>query len=207
MLRFLFLALCLFVSGTAVSGAAVGADRGDIYKQIKSLQLEFLLPLEQTFFVELTGLAEDSFNDDEGAHQFGYGGSLALSWVAYSDTFGLRPALDISGAYSTRSDINVISAKGLALLYLDFGYLQFNPFIGAGGGYSYVFDDADGDKDNGGGFIVVGDAGVSFAASRFLGLTIGYRYIYGITDVKLDTRVGDLKLTTHQARIGIRMRF
>lgn len=164
-------------------------------------------------------MSAGSLGERDGAHKLGYGGNLSFSGVAYSDSIGIRPALDLTFAYSDDKNRKNFSANGLGLVYLDWGYDIFMPFIGLGGGWAHIQEEigavpaigtgaaSAAKKIDKGGAVAVGDIGASIVFSKHFGVLLSYRYLYGFSKINLERTGGKTDISTHQVRVGLRLRF
>jgi opacity protein-like surface antigen len=195
--------------------ATTSAHAADIYNRLEPLRLEFIAPGSNIFFVEVAVLGKGSLDENKGAHELGYGGNVAFSWVAYAGDVGIRPAIDLSVAYSDEDNRETLSADGLAFVYLDWSLEGFTPFAGLGGGLTYIQDKTKTPaqpsmKAEESSFVLSGDVGVSIAFSQHVAALVGYRYLYGTEKLALSTRRGNaekIDISSHQARLGLRVRF
>ena len=199
--------------------------------QPKSLQLDLAPPKKkEKFFVEFGVIGSNGFRQKHGVHDSGFGLFLEGSYLLWNGKyFVLRPALELTGIYSTDNEvrqfdengttrkIDVLGLSGYGVIYVDFKTRwRLEPYLGLGFGYNYVFEDGDDNiEDDEGAAVIVGHAGISWQIEKkgrwFL--TFGYSYIYGFESIYLKTRAGrpneeeKFAVDSHRLRAGTRFAF
>ena len=196
------------------------SSQSDLYITPKPLGLPLRNPTTQKIFVHFTYMGVDRFAGNKGALRQTYGAALGVSASLFeSKNTRLRAGFDAQIAYGRKNgdEERNKSLDGLALGVLDLDWKAkiFQPFIGIGGGYNYLFDKrvAQGNEaaidDEDDVFVLYARGGFNFRPSvqSPWSITMAYGYVYGIDRMSLDSRPRPINISNHRVYLGFRFGF
>lgn len=163
------------------------------------------------FFIELAG-SFVQFDDRElnpGPGDIEYHGAPEGT-LALGIEFGGGFAVALEGSYG-QSEINCCGNPNATFITpaLTFAYFiptgtAFRPYIGLGGGWSFIeYDFATGDEDEDGP-VALADIGLAIGLGKHVDLLMGYRYAYNFMDTE---SFGLEDFGGHRGRLGVRFGF